>query len=943
MYTLSKNAYLELTFTGTKAWVMGTQDPGHGDMDVELDGKIIKRVSTQSSDRGMDRVLFSTELGPGRHTLKVICVTKALGINGFYYLDNQGHGIVELEQRKYSVDKGQTLSVDVTRAGGTKGELKFKFETIDDTAKNGIHYFGISNEYTIGDGQNHVLIEIKTKNFQSDKEKDDVFFDCKISPIGQENNVGFSNKSRVTIVDAFSYPKGMKYMDFNSAKYPTGAWKDGAAGKWSSEKGATMVFEFTGSKAYIVGTYDAKHGLMNVYVDGDILTAIVDTKSEIRKIKSILFITDDLKHDKHKIKIEVAGDGNVGVHGLIYLDNNEKGLFEVPESSYSVDKLDTVDVVVKRVGGASGVAHVRVITSDGSASSGKEYEPYDQKIEFGDGIKEKTISIKTLDYQFDELKNLTFSVQIKDAEDGALIGFNDSTIVNIIDHKTGIVDIHYREADQQGKWTETAVGLESDTIGSSLTFTFTGSLFWIIGTMNQGHGSLNVYIDDGEAILISSSGAMKNYAFLYQSETLEPHKLKAVDDTHTVKIEKAKEDGKVEISGIKVLNNQRQGLIDMAFPEYISNPGTTFKVKLSRIGGTSGSISTRFTTKDGTAVGGVHYDKVDAIVEFKDGEHSNEVKITLKPVQITSNLMFTCNIENPKSADIIGLNKYSTVTITSRAIPTASDIPTQSQTPIRIESQPQTIPILPLTHSSPIPVEPELQTPPKSIEPVEPTHTKPEEPVEQTQSKPIEPVEQTRSKPYEPIQPAQSNPEDPNKPTKPKTDEPVEPTHTKPDEPINPAKSKSNVYTTNPVGPIPPKTDEPVGPIPPKTNVPEESKPNENENQIQASDKASSNNGGMIAGVVIGLLVVIVITAILVMLYIRGRGNKEEKSNDDVLTDSEMETADYFSTNDAFENEDDPLWGSTQESPMYGEPNANIDDTPNDLDFEEEAYFTALT
>ena len=76
------------TFTGTKAWVVGTADPNHGMMDVYIDGEKVDSVNTQQSPRKMGAILYTTpDLEYGTHTIKLARVTKALGISKIWYAD----------------------------------------------------------------------------------------------------------------------------------------------------------------------------------------------------------------------------------------------------------------------------------------------------------------------------------------------------------------------------------------------------------------------------------------------------------------------------------------------------------------------------------------------------------------------------------------------------------------------------------------------------------------------------------------------------------------------------------------------------------------------------------------------------------------------------------------------------------------------------------------
>ena len=47
----SKDAKVSYTFTGTKAYVVSTVDPGHGEMSVYVDGQKVADVQTKNASR----------------------------------------------------------------------------------------------------------------------------------------------------------------------------------------------------------------------------------------------------------------------------------------------------------------------------------------------------------------------------------------------------------------------------------------------------------------------------------------------------------------------------------------------------------------------------------------------------------------------------------------------------------------------------------------------------------------------------------------------------------------------------------------------------------------------------------------------------------------------------------------------------------------------------
>ena len=139
-------------FTGTKAWVIGTADPNHGMMDVYIDGKKVDSVNTQKSSRKMGAVLYTTpDLEYGEHTVKLVRVTKALGISKIYYAD--GSGIFTMKQSEYELMYGGTTEVEITRTGGTKGQVTVNYVTKSAGAEQGVNYRDLAGSVTFEEGE----------------------------------------------------------------------------------------------------------------------------------------------------------------------------------------------------------------------------------------------------------------------------------------------------------------------------------------------------------------------------------------------------------------------------------------------------------------------------------------------------------------------------------------------------------------------------------------------------------------------------------------------------------------------------------------------------------------------------------------------------------------------------------------------------------------------
>lgn len=64
----------------------------------------------------------------------------AIALCGICYLSNEGKGMFELSTSEYSVDKGQSVSITISRVGGSVGSASVTFSTKGKTATAGQHY-----------------------------------------------------------------------------------------------------------------------------------------------------------------------------------------------------------------------------------------------------------------------------------------------------------------------------------------------------------------------------------------------------------------------------------------------------------------------------------------------------------------------------------------------------------------------------------------------------------------------------------------------------------------------------------------------------------------------------------------------------------------------------------------------------------------------------------
>ena len=238
-------------------------------------------------------------------------------------------------------------------------------------------------------------------------------------------------------------PDGVDTID-NTEFGNKSSWKqedmgDNDTSMYTSTTGAYATASFTGSKAWIYGTHDSGHGIMEVWID-DQKVADVDTYRPSRKLPALLYTTDDLPYGEHTVKMVVKGEKNpasrgraVGLDFLAYLDNGGAGMFEMAQDSYTVNEGGVQEIMINRVGGSTGVATVHFSTTPDTAVHGRHYYDVTTDVTFADGQTTAVVPVGTVD-NTEVADNLRFYCQLDQPSNGTILGFNASSSVSIRDN-----------------------------------------------------------------------------------------------------------------------------------------------------------------------------------------------------------------------------------------------------------------------------------------------------------------------------------------------------------------------------------------------------------------------------------------------------------------------------------------------------------------------------
>ena len=327
-------------------------------------------------------------------------------------------------------------------------------------------------------------------------------------------------KTPSSIEKTDGYPLGLDYHSNTTADKENTTWYDESEGirgtsMWTNKKDASVTYRFTGTKAYVVSTVDPNHGEMSVYVDGQ-KVADVQTKNATRKRSQMVYETDDLAPGEHTIKLVNKTGEAIATEGIYTLNNAGKGMFEMKETTYEVQKGQPVTVTIKRVGGSKGVATVHVVTEPGTGVHGKVYKDTTADLTFQDGETEKTITIPTIDFTEQADSIFDFKVKMTSVSDNALLGFASEATIRVMkaelllkdqtsyDDQASQLDYSpgwHHETNSADKyqntesWASFGHLTEEQKKNVSVTAYFYGTGLEIKGYVDPGHGIYRVTLD----------------------------------------------------------------------------------------------------------------------------------------------------------------------------------------------------------------------------------------------------------------------------------------------------------------------------------------------------------------------------------------------------------------------------------------------------------------
>lgn len=198
-------AGFSVSFTGSKIYLVGTIDPGHGTADILIDGVKVSSINTYSAARSLGQIIYTSgDLPHGDHTL-TLTATGTIGIDGAYVINNGGVGMIGIEHAKYTMEENETMEVRLVRVGGTTGEATVLVSPNPGSAVQGDYDTELITEVTFADGEKEKTAPVRTK--RNTNTTGDQYFTVELSSETEGLLLGFNTVARINIRDTESYTK----------------------------------------------------------------------------------------------------------------------------------------------------------------------------------------------------------------------------------------------------------------------------------------------------------------------------------------------------------------------------------------------------------------------------------------------------------------------------------------------------------------------------------------------------------------------------------------------------------------------------------------------------------------------------------------------------------------------------------------------------------------
>ena len=345
----------------------------------------------------------------------------------------QPGGALQFSASTYGVsESGGSVTVTVTRTGGSDGAVAVNYATSNGTATSGSDYTSRSGTLNWGSGDSaNKTFTVPILNDSVDENNETVNLSLS-NPTGGAT-LGSPSTAVLTITDSYVPQPGA--LQFSASTYSvneSGGSVTITVRRTGGSDGAVAVNYATSNGTATSGSdYTSRSGTLN-WGGGD----------SANKTFSVPILNDSVDENNETVNLSLSnptGGATLGSPSTAVLTITDSyvpqpGALQFSASTYSVNESGgSVTITVRRTGGSDGVVAVNYATSNGTATSGSDYSSTRGTLSWGNGDSaNKTFSVPILDDSVDE-NNETVNLALSNPTGGATLGSPSTALLTIID------------------------------------------------------------------------------------------------------------------------------------------------------------------------------------------------------------------------------------------------------------------------------------------------------------------------------------------------------------------------------------------------------------------------------------------------------------------------------------------------------------------------------
>ncbi|MCU7932610.1 MAG: S8 family serine peptidase [Candidatus Thiodiazotropha sp. (ex Codakia rugifera)] len=337
--------------------------------------------------------------------------------------------LLVFSEPSYSIDEETNrLVITVRRLGGSAGEVSVDYHTSDGDARERHDYSGASDTLTFADGETLRSFEVAIYNDQLDEENESFFLTLS-NPRGSVS-LGNQNEVEVTILDN----DGMGTFSFGAISYAVNESRREAFVKVLRTGGTTGAAEVEYRVISDTATADVD------YIAGD--GKIRFTHGESEKQIRIELVDDNDFEGNERFQLLLSNSDNDAQIGepasttvTILDDDPDSRIASIHLDAVSYDigeNSSAVTIEVIRTGNTDSIVSIEYTTLDGSAKHDQNYRKSSGKLTFPSGSTRQLLTVNIINDGIYK-KDSSFTLQLSNASDGAVVSQPSAAIVRILD------------------------------------------------------------------------------------------------------------------------------------------------------------------------------------------------------------------------------------------------------------------------------------------------------------------------------------------------------------------------------------------------------------------------------------------------------------------------------------------------------------------------------